>query len=394
MNNSYQTVLQILKAFLYNQETRLNNDTDWEKVVNLLEINSISGIAGYVIDQLTDITLPNTIKTKCENVFFGTISATVMRDEGMEYLIEQLNRNSIDHLIFKGWVIKSLYTIPELRTSGDVDFAIHPKDRNKCHTLMLKLGYQVHDDWEPVYSYYNDMECYEIHTQLLDFDPTGKHEYQKYFSDYWNHTSKKENHTFVLDIEYHLMYLITHIYKHLYGSGAGIRMYLDIAFYVQKYREEINWGEFLAETKKLGFDRFVNTIFFALERWFGIESPIELYEMEPEIIDQFTEFTINGGVFGYADKKAGKIELRKSSKGTRINRVGAFFDQALPSAKTLEPRYTYLQNKPWLLPVAWVHRLFKKKKTTAYYIDNVKGILSVDAEEIREMQNFYKKIGV
>jgi len=395
MKTIEQVILYNLKAFLNNQKSIDSPvDVDWKKFNRLVEINSISGIVGYVLQQTNVVGIPAEISKKYEDDFLSTITIATMRDEDMKSLITLLNKNGIDHLLFKGYIVKDLYTVPELRTYGDIDFAIKRESRGRCNALMRKNGYRLLEDWEPVYSYDKDNEHYEIHTELLDSNLNNNYDYQAYFRDFWKHTDHADQHSYTLDPEFHLLYLLMHIAKHVYGSGAGIRMYLDIAFYLRAYRDKIDWEHFQQEVHTLKIDRFVNTVFTSVEGWFEIKSPIPLKAVDNAFMDEFLTFTLNGGVFGHDSKAAKLSEVRKNSKGGSVKRADTLVKRAFPSANTIKSRYTYLDGKPWLLPVAWVHRFFKKKGTTADYLEESKRILSTNKEDVIELNDFYKKIGI
>ena len=388
-------IVDILNAFLNgSQRIDIPVDLDWKKFNRLAEINSVSGIVGYVFRQSNPSGIPQSLRERYEGEFYSTIALTTMRDESMKSLIDLLNKNGIDHLLFKGYTVKELYTVPELRTYGDIDFAIRKEDRKKCNALMLRNGYHLHDDWEPVYSYEKNNEHYEVHTELLDSNLNNNYDYRAYFRDFWKHSVRLDQHSFTLDQEYHLLYLLIHIAKHVYSSGAGIRMYLDIAFYLRAYRDRINWEHFQKEVRTLRIERFVNNVFAAVERWFEIKSPIPLKPVDDGFMDEFLTFTLKGGIFGYNGKAAKLAQVRKNSNGQSVKRVNTLMKRAFPSAETIKSRYTYLNGKPWLLPVAWVHRFFKKKGATSDYLEESKRILRVNNEEVVELNEFYRRIGI
>ena len=312
----------------------------------------------------------------------------------MESLIGVLKANDIDHLLFKGYVVRDLYTVPELRTFGDIDFAIKLKDRQKCDELMRQNGYQLLENWEPVYVYESAIEHYEVHTELLDSNLNEKADYRQYFKDFWEHTLKKDERTYVLEPEYHLIFLLMHIAKHLYGSGARIRMYLDIAFYIRKYRQTIDWKRFKSEIDSLKLSKFVNTVFTAVQEWFGIESPVPLEKTDNDFTERFLTFTLNGGVFGFEDKSSALTQLRKNTAEGSVSRTKTLLNRAFPPVRNMEARYTYLQTKPWLLPAAWVHRFFKNKDSTGEYLKESKELLSFDENEVLKMKQLYDEIGL
>ena len=68
--------------------------------------------------------------------------------------------------------------------------------------------------------------------------------------------------------------------------------------------------------------------------------------------------------------------------------------RTFPSAKTIEVRYTYLQNKHWLLPIAWVHRLFKKERSVAEYVKSSKELFLTDKDDILKLQKIYNYLEI
>ena len=395
MNSVQKAILTILKAFLNDQKNiEIPDGFDWNEFDKLVRINNISGIVGYLFLQSAVDTIPAEIRKRYRIEFLTTASVSASREDSMESLIGVLKANDIDHLLFKGYVVRDLYTVPELRTFGDIDFAIKLKDRQKCDELMRQNGYQLLENWEPVYVYESAIERYEVHTELLDSNLNEKADYRQYFKDFWEHALKKDEHTYVLEPEYHLIFLLMHIAKHLYGSGAGIRMYLDIAFYIRKYRQTIDWKRFKSEIDSLKLSKFVNTVFTAVQEWFGIESPVPLEKTDNGFTERFLTFTLNGGVFGFEDKSSALTQLRKNTSEDSVSRTKTLLNRAFPPVRNMEARYTYLQTKPWLLPAAWVHRFFKKKNTTGEYLKESRELLSFDENEVLKMKQLYDEIGL
>ncbi len=394
MNNNEKFIIDALRSFIDDKGILIPKGLNWETLEYLSKINSISAIVWYVLKKSDNNEVPGSIKRSLFLDYNGLLSLSINRDERMKELLDVLNNNGIDHLLFKGYVIKDLYTVPELRVFGDIDFAVRLEDRKKSDIIMCDLGYRLVDDWEPVYSYMNDVEHYEIHTELIDSNINDKFDYKTYFLDFWQHAVHVDRCSFQLTSEYHLIFLLMHIIKHLYGSGAGIRMYLDIAFYIRRYRDEINWIHFSQEIERLRIEKFVNTAFSAIEKWFGIDSPIALKETDDAFLDQFITFTLNGGVFGDRDKPGSLSLLRKSADEKGVRRVKTFMSRTFPSAKTIEVRYTYLKNKHWLLPVAWIHRLIKNKRSAADYLKSSKEIFLTDKDDVMRLQKIYDYLDI
>ncbi|MGN1201666.1 MAG: nucleotidyltransferase family protein [Eubacterium sp.] len=386
-------LIKLLKSFILCENPGVFNG-NWIKLIQLAESHSVSGIVGYMVMTYPDES--NAAAADSLRVqYLQTISSLTQRDENMKIQIRQMNERGIDHLLFKGYILKDYYPIPELRTFGDIDFLIHPQARKLSDELMLELGFQRKTDWEPVYSYSRQNEYYEIHTDVMEVDVSDKADYKGYFSHIWEHAHCVDGHTWELSPEYHFLYLLTHIAKHINGSGAGIRMYMDIACFIRHFENELDWKYIQREIQTLCFNDFANIVLTVVQECFGVKSPIPLREVEQTVFADFMEFTMAGGTFGFAGRDAGLISLKAQNRNDeKISRVGTFVQRLFPSASKLEKRYTYLEGRHLLLPIAWVHRLFRTKADWGKHTKEAHSIMNTDAEEVLKLKRIYKEIGL
>ena len=394
MEREAEYLLHLLGAFLRQEEPQCREDLDWEKLTALARIHNVSGILGYMAISWP-ICPEERRKANFRRVCMGTIAGFANRGALAEELSRTLEAEEIDHILMKGYILRGLYPVPELRTFGDIDLVIRPGDREKSHELMLRLGFTVKTDWEPVYSYGRGSEFYELHTQLLEVDVSEKADCRAYFSSPWDHVEPLGDHSFGFTPEYHFIYLLTHIAKHVTGSGAGIRMYLDVAAFLQHYGHSLDWAGVARELEKLGLSGFAAAALALVQEAFGISSPLQLEKPKENVTKEFLEFTLNGGIFGRNAQDSGTNALKNQSRdGREISRAGTLAGRLFPSAESIQSRYTYLQDKPWLLPVAWVHRIVKTRGSWQAHTEEARNILSADKEEVQRLTRLYRDIGL
>lgn len=394
MKKEYADYISILESFIHEHPLNLSVDTNWEEILRLAQINNTVGILGYMLmlnPGIADPMLYSMGRSSC----MQEISIYARKAEMMNQLVEEIDRRGIDHLLFKGYILRDYYPVPELRTFSDIDFVIRKEDRQRCDDLMMELGFVRHTDWEPVYSYIRGAEYYEVHTEVMEIDVSEKMDYREYYSHIWEKAVNVRNHTYEFSPEDHLIYILTHIAKHINGSGAGIRMYLDIAFFIKRFGEELDWKYFQEQIRILKFEKFVNIVFASVERWFKVNIPIKLKKISDETYEFFTEFTIQGGVYGKEGRDTSLNYLKNQDRSSdKVSKTRTLVNRLFPSASTIEKRYTYLQGKHWLLPAAWMHRLFKTKSTWGMHAVEAKGILNADEKQVIELRRLYKEIGL
>lgn len=388
-----QYLLKILKSFIH-QQAPGTFQGDWKKLIQLAGVHSVTSILGYMVMNYPDESNKE-FSEKLRRQCLDSLGFYSQRAERMKLLIEQMNDEKINHLLFKGYVVKDYYPVSELRTFGDIDFLIQLEDRQRSDELMMQNGFNRETDWEPVFSYRKGLEHYEIHTDVMEIDVSEKADYREYFSHTWERARLLEGHTYVFSPEDHLLYMLTHIAKHINGSGAGIRMYLDVAVLLQQFEGKLDNKYLEQELGKLCFEDFANMVFTLVKKCFEIDSPIPLKEIDGQVFQDFVVFTMSGGTFGHAGRDSGLIALKKEGKDEEeVSRIRTLRKRLFPSAKSIESRYTYLQGKHWLIPVAWVHRFFRTRETWGKHTKEAQSIMSTDKEEVLKLKRIYKEIGL
>ena len=89
------------------------------------------------------------VNQRLDAILYGTVAGNINRCIDFETLSAHLTSQGIAHMPVKGYYLRKLYPLPELRTFGDIDVLIHSADREKTDRLMNSLGYTVDHDWEP-----------------------------------------------------------------------------------------------------------------------------------------------------------------------------------------------------------------------------------------------------
>ena len=268
------------------------------------------------------------------------------------------------------------------------------KPDGNVHRLMLSLGFSVKDDWEPIYSYYRGDEYYEIHTQIMEIDVSEKADYRDYFARAWDHAHPVSGHSYRFTPEFHFLYMLTHIAKHIHGSGAGIRLYLDVAAFIRKQGANLDWPWIEAQLRELKLHDFARVVLSASARWFGIPCPLDFPPVPEETLRDFTEFTLEAGVFGHHNRDGALAQMKHEEQLSPVQRAKLLLRLAFPKAETIQARYTYLQDKPWLLPAAWVHRLVKTRAGTEQHLEAARQIIQADTEEVDKLKKLAKDIGL
>ena len=398
MNEIYMKYLSGMRAFVQSTVPEKPERQELGQLMELARVHSTVGILCYVYMSHPELVEPD-VRAQLRRHCLGEISLYTRRGEQTRRLSAELDKNGIEHILFKGFVVRDYYPMPELRTFGDVDIIIHKEDRQKSDALLLGLGFERRDDWEPSYSYLRGTEYYELHSRVIDLDVSDKADFIGYYADIWGHTQPagvvEYPHARELKPEFHFLYLLTHIAKHINSSGAGVRMYLDLAMFIRHFGDSLDWSWVAGELEKLSLTDFANVALTATERWLGVGSPLPLRPVADEVMEDFLEFTLSGGVYGYVGRDKSIVFLKQDGRsGEDVSKVRTLMRHAFPPASILVKKYTYLQKHPWLLPAAWVQRLAGRPREWGRFADHTKNIISADEEKVLKLRRIYQEIGL
>ncbi len=390
MNNTQLVLIDILRSFAtdYNKKPNIEN-ANMEALFKLSKKHSVVGIVAHILDKF-NLFDDEEIKAKFMHEYDRTIMNMLSREASAMALSAELKNLSIKHILFKGMMVSAAYPIPSLRTYGDADIVILPQDADKLREYMISRGY-THSvaDAGVVNVFKKNKENYEFHKNLNVSNLKDK----SYFEKLWDNIIEDDEFVCRFQHNFHLCYLITHLEKHVYGSGAGLRMYLDIVFYIKKNSQNIDLLKVKEDLSQMGLGTFFNTVLYICNKWFDLEIPQWVSPMKESVYNQFCDFTFSGGVFG-DQSVAGNAEtaLRHSmSEGKKNARFRFLLKRIFPPFFELERMYPRYSGKPILAPVAWVNHIFRFFKDKKY--GRVKVMASADTTEAQRKKEFLESIG-
>lgn len=384
----YDLVLKLLRAFICDEEPIFEEKVNISELLKCAYYQKFLGIFAYMAKKYK--LLGDEYTADLNKAYYAAVTENALRTEAFERLSLKLSENGVEHMPVKGYFLRELYPVKELRSFGDIDVLIHAHDREKCDRIMREAGYAVKNDWEPTYSYLKGKEYYELHTNLFDVKLKGKADMEEYFSRAWQFAEKRDGLMFEPNKDFHFIYTVCHTAKHLSSGGAGMRMHLDIALFIKKFDGELNWAYIKEEFKKIGLLRFLYVVLGAASEWFGITASCEFERPDEKLLSALLSYTLGADIYGKTRDNA----LVKLSKDNESSKLALFFKMLFPSREVLVKRYTFLERSPLLLPVAWVVRVFKNFSLIPEKLRFAKKLKLASQSEAKGLDIFMEKLGL
>lgn len=371
MNVTQEKFLSILKQFVKGQPTELTPNTDTNELLKLGQIHNLTPVLGYALNgYIENMTQVDKSLQTISDVFLETVMFQYNRIWSFEALLDALNKNKIKVVLMKGCVLNRYYPEKEVRTFGDIDFLVSPDDINELHNIMLSLGYEHYGVEKNVWGYKKDDQKYEVHTALMPNEEVLSNELKVFVNKaYSSCLPTDRKYVFVLEPSYHFIFSLIHIAKHMRATGAGVRMYLDLAL-MMKNEKGLDFEYIRKTAGEIGFGKFLNSTLNLCWRWFGVKANIEYEPVNESIIVSMEEYVISAGVFGFYERNPAVARIRNSEKG--LSKGAALKEYVFPSYKDMKGGYAFLNGRPYLLPVVWIIRAFdgiflRRKRATKIF---------------------------
>ncbi len=288
-----------------------------------------------------------------------------------------LRDRGLTPLVVKGLVCRSLYPMPDHRISADEDLLVPQGQLAACMDALEAFGMQTPDpeaeSFELPYRKEGSPLYIELHKALFQPDSAACGDLNSLFADVFSRAvPMRFGGTEILTLRPtdHLLYLICHAFKHFLYSGFGIRQVCDILLFARSCGQEIHWAQVQAGCRAVRAEGFADALFQLGREHLDIQTdwpgaPMDCGPMLADILE--------AGVYGSSTlsrKHSARVTLNATAAHQRGKTDTGLLQSMFPPAASLKKRYPWLQSKPWLLPAAWAHRLFRYHRETRHSPDS------------------------
>ncbi len=300
-------------------------------------------------------------------ILLGQIAAQVTAANAFLNLWTNMTEAGFHPLVVKGIVCRSLYPQPELRPSSDEDLYVSADEFEQCCAFLQNWG--MMPDKTPFSEYgeigwrNKDGLYIELHRDL--FEGEELHELRNFFSF---DTLQTENYptpygqpVTSLNPHDHFLYLLLHAYKHFIHSGFGIRQACDIGLWAQKYGARIDWSKLIEQCDAVKIRKFAVAVLCIARHDLRIDFSVpEELESAPDYGRPMLKDILCGGIYGSADtdRLHSSTMTLNAVKSAKNNTNYTVWQSVFPSRKDMESKYPYVKKHPFLLPAAWIQRIF------------------------------------
>lgn len=374
----------VYKLFLEALAAAVNNETvSWGAEVSAEDLTLVMGLAQdhHVLPMIFEAVYPSQAAAALDPAFFrelrritihSVMGQAVKTEEFLE-LYRQLRASGVRPLVVKGIICRSLYPRPDYRTSGDEDVLCGEKQFEACHRGLTAFGMTACsaslDSYEVPYRKEDGVLYVELHKTLFATQSDIFGDCNRLFDEVFEHSVEVEIQGVPVatpEWSEHLLYLILHAFKHFLHSGFGIRQVCDMVLFAHAYGDRVDWEWVLSRCRGLRADKFAASIFAIGQKYLGFSPEQARYPHSWQALavdpDPLLEDLLCGGIYGTVSRNrvhSSHMTLSAVAADKKGKKGGNnIFRTIFPPTFVLEDRYHWLSRHRWLLPVAWLCRIF------------------------------------
>ena len=235
---------------------------------------------------------------------------------------EKFRQEGFRNCILKGQGIAQLYPDPTLRTPGDIDIWLD----GGCEKVLQYVRKFI-PDCKPTYHHVDfpvsDKLDIEIHYRpSWSSSPFINNKLQAYFiqqsPEQFAHIIETPEGSFpVANTAFNRIYILLHIYRHLFFEGIGIRQILDYYFVIMQEVTEEERREHVRLLKSFGLHKFTAAATYVMQHIFNLDESHMLVAPDRKEGEFLMKEIMTAGNFGQYDTRYKATERGINAKRLR-----------------------------------------------------------------------------
>ena len=340
-------------------------EVDWKELYAIAQKQALLGVLFYGIRRL-----PKELAPEQKLLMQWMVMAEQIRKQNIRLfqdsvkVCQNFENEGFANCILKGQGNALLYPDSYMRTPGDIDICLSGSRRKIMKYVDRVCPNQVmryhHVDF-PVMK-----TAIEVHfTPSYMFFPVHNCRMQKWFKEVMgeqcNHRVSLPDgygEIHVPHVSFNVIYILSHLYRHIFTEGIGLRQLLDYYFVILKWHTDLtnltdsnkslpqmtqintDLDALRHELKYLGLWKFAGAVMFVMKEVFGLSEDRMIAPMDEREGRFLLDEIMRGGNFGqYDDRMGSKAGESKIHRYFRMNLRNLRFVKHYPTEALSEPLF-------------------------------------------------------
>lgn len=340
-------------------------EVDWKELYAIAQKQALLGVLFYGIQRL-----PKELAPEQKLLMQWMVMAEQIRKQNIRLfqdsvkVCQNFENEGFANCILKGQGNALLYPDPYMRTPGDIDIYLSGGRKRVMQYINKVCPNQVmryhHVDF-PVMK-----TAIEVHfAPSYMFFPVYNSRMQKWFKEVMdlqcsNVVTLPDGYgeITVPTTSFNVIYILSHLYRHIFTEGIGLRQLLDYYFVLVKWHTDLtnltdsnkslpqmtqintDLDTLRHELKYLGLWKFAQAVMYVLHEVFGLSEDRMIAPMDEKEGRFLLDEIVRGGNFGqYDDRMGSKVGESKIHRYFRMNLRNLRFVKHYPTEALSEPLF-------------------------------------------------------
>ena len=340
-------------------------EADWKELYAIAKKQALLGVLFHGIQRL-----PKELAPEQKLLMRWMVMAEQIRKQNIRLfqdsvkVCKNFENEGFANCILKGQGNALLYPDPYMRTPGDIDIYLAGGRKRVMQYINKVCPNQVmryhHVDF-PVMK-----TAIEVHfTPSYMFFPIHNSRMQKWFKEVMgeqcNHRVSLPDgygEIHVPQVSFNVIYILSHLYRHIFTEGIGLRQLLDYYFVLLKWHTDLtnltdsnkslpqmtlintDLDALRHKLKYLGLWKFAQAVMFVMKEVFGLSEDRMIVPMDEREGRFLLAEIMRGGNFGqYDDRMGSKVGESKIHRYFRMNLRNLRFVKHYPTEALSEPLF-------------------------------------------------------
>lgn len=340
-------------------------EANWKELYRIAQKQALLGVLFHGIRRL-----PKELAPEQKLLMQWMVMAEQIRKQNIRLFLDSVKvcknfeNKGFANCILKGQGNALLYPDPYMRTPGDIDIYLAGGRKRVMQYINKVCPNQVmryhHVDF-PVMK-----TAIEVHfTPSYMFFPIHNSRMQKWFKkvmgEQCNHRVSLPDgygEIHVPQVSFNVIYILSHLYRHIFTEGIGLRQLLDYYFVLVKWHTDLtnltdsnkslpqmtqintDLDALRHKLKYLGLWKFAQAVMFVMKEVFGLSEDRMIAPMDEKEGKFLLDEIMRGGNFGqYDDRMGSKVGESKIHRYFRMNLRNLRFVKHYPTEALSEPLF-------------------------------------------------------
>ena len=353
---------------------------DFEALLGIAREHNMTNILWYALRKNRSV--PTHIVTELQSshnmLLFKCANQKMTRGE-LEGL---LSSAGIKHIFLKGADVAQLYPSEDMREMADIDVYADLDSHENVKEVLLQAGYSFegHKGHHDVF-HRDPFISVEVHESVLDKQrETGL---DAYFASPWE-LAQGSGFEYRFDPSDNYIFLMGHLFGHFHQGGVGVRFFADMALYMKKYGDELDWVKIDSVFERFGLSEVMHNLKALALHWFGDEP-------ESGLLDEMGEYVFESGSYG----KTAHMVMYLANEDGKNSFSAAVKRKLFISPAEMRRRSRAVDRCPLLLPLAYLVRAVKIVFTRfREFRAWMRGVKAADSEAVKKYKEMMRRFGV